>query len=243
MNGFGQGQGIAAVSGRFRGARDAMKGDFEKSGRKVPPLLREGMTLSSDDFSRLLVSRRDGFVYVSGDVLAPQCVVLQRGNLFIDGALGPNASIVSQWMTRDEPLSVLGVRTLKAGAAPDVPVLIFESADLSDPGMLKTLRGISHATLLVWAEDARALFDACMTHVAGSTPGARAFRTAAEDLVLAGQRTLTDLGAPVRAALLNDNLHSVRYDYNRGLYVSAHAVPGSGPDAGARDVVPPPVGP
>ncbi len=220
-----------------------MKDAFEKSGRKIAPPLREGMTLPSETFSALLIDRADGFVYVSGDVLAPQCAVLHRGNLFIDGALGPNASVVSKWMTGDEPLSVLGVRTLKAGAAPDVPVLIFESADLADPGTVKTLRGISHATLLVWAEDARALFDACMVHVAGSTPGSRAFRTAAEDLVLAGQRTLTDLGAPVRAALLNDNLHSVRYDYNRALYVSAHGVPGSGPDAGARDVVPPPVGP
>ncbi len=243
MNGFSQGQGIAAVSGRFRGARNAMKGDFEKSGRKVPPSLREGMTLSSDDFSALLVSRRDGFVYVSGDVLAPQCAVLHRGNLFIDGALGLNASVVCQWVTKDEPLSVLGVRTLKAGAVPDVPVLIFESADLADPGMVKTLRGISHATLLVWAEDARALFDACMTHIAGSTPGSRAFRTAAEELVLAGQQTLADLGASVRTSLLNDNLHSVRYEYNRGLYVSAHAALCSGSDAGVRDVVPPPVGP
>ena len=229
---------------RFRGARDAMKDAFEKSGRRFPPPLQEGMTLPSETFSALLVSRSDGFVYVRGDVHAPQCAVLHRGSLFIDGALGRNASIVSKWTTRDEPLSVLGVRTLKAGAAPDVPVLIFESADLADPGTVKTLRGISHATLLVWAEDARALFDACMMHVAGSTPGSRAFRTAAEDLVLAGKRTLTDLGAPIHAALLDDNLHGVRYDYNRALYVPAHAVLGSaGPDAQARGTVPLPLGP
>lgn len=206
-----------------------MKNDFDISTRRRVLSVREGITIPSNAFSALLVDHRAGFVYVSGDMKSPQCAQLNRGHLFVDEAIGPGVGITSKWMNQGEPLSVLGVREIKAGAAPNVPILLFEKADVNDPDVARTLRGIPHATLLVWTDNARDLFDACMMHAADSAPGKRSFRTAAEDLALQALKALEDLGEPVRAAFLKDNLAHVRYPYREEIYVKSTSVLGSSP--------------
>ena len=198
-----------------------MKKDFDVSGKRRHHPSRQGEIVPADSFSALLVDRSVGYVYVSGDMTPSQLVLLKGANLFVDGGFGTGTSIQANMMDKAKPLSVLGVRTIKAGASPGVSLLLFEKTAIGNPEITRTLRAIDHSTLLVCTTDARALFDACMMHISESVPGNRPFRKAAEDLVAQARQTLADLGEDIRVGLINDNLHSVHYSYNKDAYTSA----------------------
>lgn len=209
-----------------------MKEWFDISSRGNILRTRQGVTIPSGKFKGLIVDSKIGFVYVAGDMNSPQYAQLDRGHLFVDGAIGSNVAITSKWFNKNEPLSVLGAWKLKANAAPDVPILIFGKADMADPEMARTLRGIPHVTLLVQTDKPRELFDACMMDRASLVPGEKGMRMKAEDVVLQAQQTLRGLGEAVEIKFLDDNLHRVHYPYRKELYVSSSSLAKAAPTNG-----------
>lgn len=184
-----------------------MRESFKETVENQIRTIRLGEIVSPVSFSSLSVPPSAGFLYVSGCLKSGQTVGLERSSVFIEGGVGGGSRVDAGLLSEDSPLSVLGVREIKPKAELNVPVLIFQSADLENPDVLGTLRNISWHTVLVRTTNARALFDACMEHISDSSPGSRSCRTAAEELVKRATQTLQDLGlTTIRTALVNENI-------------------------------------